>query len=61
MGMSVPMFFVMIALFSQSIMMCQITRAVEEYMMEYINSSKLKREMDEERKKRQAKELLEQG
>ena len=51
---SIPMTVLTMALVSQSILMCQISQAVDAYMIEYIHSSKVRRELDEERKKQQA-------
>ena len=58
---SLPMILLVLALVSQSALMCQISNAADAYMIEYIHSSKVRRELDDERKKQQAKELLDQG
>lgn len=58
---SFPMFVLVLALVSQSMLMCQISNAADAYMIEYIHSSKVRKELDEERKKQQAKDLLAQG
>jgi len=41
--------------------MCQISHAVDAYMMDYLHSSKVRKEIDEKRKKQQQKELFDQG
>ena len=51
MVMSLPITALVLILVSQSVIMCQISHAVDAYLMEYVNSSKVRKEQDEERKK----------
>ena len=51
------MFFLTLIIISQSLLMKKVSKAVDTYMIEYIQSSKMKKKRREERRKRRAKEM----
>lgn len=54
---SVPMIILTFIILGQSFLMRKVGKAVDEYMLEYIHSSKVKRQKREERRKKRALEM----
>jgi len=54
---SVPMLFLAFTILGQSMMMKKVSKAVDQYMLEYIHSSKVRRERREIRRKERARQM----
>ena len=54
---SVPMLFLAFTILGQSLMMKKVSKAVDQYMLEYIHSSRVRRERREMRRKERARQM----